>query len=541
MILVTLGTQKQQFARLLDLIEKSSIKDEIIVQAGHTKYESKKMKIFDFINYDEMDKLIEKADVIITHGGTGSIVTPLKKGKKIIAMARLKKYGEHVDDHQEQIVDMFSEVGYIFKCSENDNIEELINKIKKQPIKKFESNSETFIEKLKEEINEEHPKVSISNKLYLLTFVLIMLLGFITLTRLPRELSLVENRNLTYLKKFSIERYLTRAFQENLENTLSDQFVGGEKIKSLMNKHLLLINARNTNKSFCRNDYISMSKKIAIFDCSDYMLNFPSNLDLENNAYFNFRVSELNKLNKDFNMYYYIINKSDIIDFRTNKITLDLYGALKNKLINYTNISELKIKNYEQYKEYFYKTDHHWNYKGSYQGYKDIMKMFNIDNIIIPTDEIEYKDTIFHGSNAKKISYFSITEPFKTYKLLLNKHDEYIYGKERKYGCYEDFYKGNYTTTPATNYYAYYYGLDNGEVLFDFHNEEKDNLLILSSSYGNPIKVLIASHFNKTYSIDLRDYKDFNIYEYANKKNIKNILIIGDTNLYSDPDFEFGV
>ena len=48
MILVTLGTQKQQFTRLLEYIEKSNINDEIIVQAGFTKFESKKMKIFDF-------------------------------------------------------------------------------------------------------------------------------------------------------------------------------------------------------------------------------------------------------------------------------------------------------------------------------------------------------------------------------------------------------------------------------------------------------------------------------------------------------------
>ena len=62
MILVTLGTQKEQFTRLLDYIEKSSIKDKIIVQAGHTKYDSKKMEIFDFISYEEMQDYIKNAD-----------------------------------------------------------------------------------------------------------------------------------------------------------------------------------------------------------------------------------------------------------------------------------------------------------------------------------------------------------------------------------------------------------------------------------------------------------------------------------------------
>lgn len=152
MILVTLGTQKQSFNRLLDMIEKSNINDKIIVQAGYTKYKSKKMKILDFVNYQEMDKLIKQADLIITHGGTGSIVTAIKQGKKVIACPRLKKYGEHVDDHQKQIVDIFSEVGYILKLDENDNLDELVQKIQTKKMIPFKSNTTNFINNLKKEI-----------------------------------------------------------------------------------------------------------------------------------------------------------------------------------------------------------------------------------------------------------------------------------------------------------------------------------------------------------------------------------------------------
>ena len=154
MILVTLGTQKQQFTRLLDYIEKSKIKDDIIVQAGHTKYESKKMKIFDFINYDEMSEYVNKSDLIITHGGTGSITGPLKKGKIVIACARKQEYEEHVDNHQEQIVDVFSEDGYILKLDENIRLDELVKKSKTFKVKKFKSNTNNFIEKLEKEINK---------------------------------------------------------------------------------------------------------------------------------------------------------------------------------------------------------------------------------------------------------------------------------------------------------------------------------------------------------------------------------------------------
>ena len=153
MILVTLGTQNQSFVRLLELIEKSNINDEIIVQAGHTKFESKKMKIFDYIPYEEMTELIKKADLIITHGGTGSILMPLKMGKKVIAVPRLSKYGEHVDDHQTQLTSIFQEEGYILEYNDGDDFNELYEKAKKFKPNKYVSNTEKFIENIKKLID----------------------------------------------------------------------------------------------------------------------------------------------------------------------------------------------------------------------------------------------------------------------------------------------------------------------------------------------------------------------------------------------------
>lgn len=154
MTLVTLGTQHQEFTRLLDYIENSNLKGEIIVQAGYTKYESKRMKIFDFISYDEMEKYIDKSDLVITHAGTGSIVMPLKKDKKVIACARLSKFGEHVDDHQVELVDVFYSEGYILKIDEDTSLNEVLKNIKDFKPKKFVSNTKKFIENLEQEINK---------------------------------------------------------------------------------------------------------------------------------------------------------------------------------------------------------------------------------------------------------------------------------------------------------------------------------------------------------------------------------------------------
>ena len=142
MILVMLGTQNNSFHRLLEkideLIEKGIIKEEVIVQAGYTKYESNKMKLIDFTSREELEKLEQKANFIITNGGVGTIMTGLKKGKKVIAVPRLHEYGEHVNDHQKEIIEKFNKSGYIIGIK---SVEELENAIKK--IEKFKPNPYT--------------------------------------------------------------------------------------------------------------------------------------------------------------------------------------------------------------------------------------------------------------------------------------------------------------------------------------------------------------------------------------------------------------
>ena len=132
MILVLLGTQNNSFHRLLEkideLIEKKVIKEKVVVQAGHTKYESKNMQIFSLIPQEELEKYQEKADLIITHGGVGSIVSSIKLGKKVIAIPRLHQYQEHVNDHQKKIVKSFSKKGYIIGINDVEELEEAIYK-----------------------------------------------------------------------------------------------------------------------------------------------------------------------------------------------------------------------------------------------------------------------------------------------------------------------------------------------------------------------------------------------------------------------------
>lgn len=149
MILVLLGTQDNSFHRLLDkiqeMVDKKVITEKVIVQAGRTKYESKDMEIYSLMSEDKLKELMEKANLVITHGGVGSIVMALKMGKKVIAVPRLSAFGEHINDHQIQIIDSFDKQGFLIGLTEVGEMENALEKVKDFKPKKFKSETDHMI------------------------------------------------------------------------------------------------------------------------------------------------------------------------------------------------------------------------------------------------------------------------------------------------------------------------------------------------------------------------------------------------------------
>lgn len=154
MILVLLGTQNNSFHRLLEKIEtciqKKIITEEVVVQAGYTKYETKKMKVFDFLPKEELEELQKEAKYIITHGGVGSIIQSITKEKKVIAIPRLHQYQEHVNNHQKEIVEIFNEKGYIIGIQELEELEEAVEKVHNFQPKKYTQNHDKMLKIIEE-------------------------------------------------------------------------------------------------------------------------------------------------------------------------------------------------------------------------------------------------------------------------------------------------------------------------------------------------------------------------------------------------------
>lgn len=149
MILVLLGTQHNEFTRLLqkieDCINEGIINEKVIVQAGFTKYKTEKMEIFDMISKETISKLIDDANIIITHGGVGSIVMALKKKKKVIAVPRLHEFNEHVNNHQRQIINVFNEKKYIIGIQNVEDLPEALKKIPEFVPEEYKGNNKNII------------------------------------------------------------------------------------------------------------------------------------------------------------------------------------------------------------------------------------------------------------------------------------------------------------------------------------------------------------------------------------------------------------
>ncbi len=117
MIFVTVGSRNYPFDRLFkkldELYEEGILTEKMFAQTGTSTYKPKHYEYKDFISQDEFLSKIQEADIVVSHGASGSIMKALNAGKKVIAVTRLEKYGEHINDHQIQNNVAFGSNGYV--------------------------------------------------------------------------------------------------------------------------------------------------------------------------------------------------------------------------------------------------------------------------------------------------------------------------------------------------------------------------------------------------------------------------------------------
>ena len=124
MILVTVGTHTDGFLRLVKEMDRIAfqIDEKVVMQTGVTRYTPQAARWFDFATQREMEALTCEARIIVSHAGSGSILTALAHRKPLIVMPRRHKYGEHMDDHQLEIADALADAGMLLVAYEVDEL-----------------------------------------------------------------------------------------------------------------------------------------------------------------------------------------------------------------------------------------------------------------------------------------------------------------------------------------------------------------------------------------------------------------------------------
>lgn len=211
------------------------------------------------------------------------------------------------------------------------------------------------------------------NAVFLVAVCLIFLFGMACFFKTQKKTSQEENRSLAQFSHLTIRDVLDGEFQDNFENAFSDQFLLSRRIKSWYGEMTAVLPKFGVDTAVCYGRYVSLPNDTAdlyrSFDCDDYILHKPETLSENKERDLDQNVAKFNHINAITDAYYYVINTSSTFDFESGTRVVD-YGELLNEKMdgNYT-ISSLKYNNYDEYKNLFYKTDHHWNYKGSYQGF----------------------------------------------------------------------------------------------------------------------------------------------------------------------------
>jgi UDP-N-acetylglucosamine transferase subunit ALG13 len=140
LIFVCVGSREYPFDRLLkkidELVLEKVVSEKIFAQIGQSTYLPQTFEYVRFLSAADFEMYQNKADLIISHAGTGALISALKKGKQVIAVPRLAKYGEHIDDHQIQIAEVLEAEGYLRNVLDINELCHVIRACRERPITK---------------------------------------------------------------------------------------------------------------------------------------------------------------------------------------------------------------------------------------------------------------------------------------------------------------------------------------------------------------------------------------------------------------------
>ena len=200
-----------------------------------------------------------------------------------------------------------------------------------------------------------------------------------------------------------------------------------------------------------------------------------------------------------------------------------------------------RIDSFDQFKGWFYRTDHHWNAAGSLEGYRQVLSLLKPqETALVPREEVTLKGQLTGSKATGALAAFS--EDMTVYRYDYPEMTVTVNGAPAEdYGNQQAYLSGE----GGTPTYGKFYGSDNGETTFDTGTQGRGNLLVVGESFDNAILKLLASHYDKTFSVDLRYYEahldiPFDLDAYLAEHAIDTVLLIGNIDYFVMEEFMLG-
>jgi len=128
LIFITVGTGRQGFRRLVEGIDQlvgsgALAEGPVLMQIGHIAgFVPRFCEWQDFFGPEDFARWLREADVVVTHAGCGTLRQAIRLGKTPVVMPRLRRYGEHVNDHQLELLEAFSSAGLVVPALEKQDL-----------------------------------------------------------------------------------------------------------------------------------------------------------------------------------------------------------------------------------------------------------------------------------------------------------------------------------------------------------------------------------------------------------------------------------
>lgn len=379
------------------------------------------------------------------------------------------------------------------------------------------------------------------NAVMLCCAALVLLAGLGRTLLRPKDVNLYENRPANTAAPLTVSGWLDGSFQDAMEAALSDQVPLAQTMKKAYN------DAQNSIRYHTMLRLSQAHPSMPVQYSSFYVyggkyLAYPPRTLAEQAEALDRRAENYNALiaaHPDVSFYLYGIERDIDHSFETDE-TSGVFEYLSSRVnLPAAQMQKLAVNDLETFERDFYQTDHHWNNIGSYRGYCEAAAMLGCTDLLTPLEAVRVTDH-FSGSKARTIgAQEQFFEPMDIYRFAFPKMSVTVNGAAvDDYGHQSAALSG----TLSDISYGSVYGEDNGEVILDTGTTGRGNLLMLGESYDNAILKLMAAHFDRVYSVDLRSYeqdmgKPFRLAEYLREHRITKVLWIGSSTFFTSDDF----